>query len=159
MTGTIGPTDKLPDLEVYLMRLTIPLILILAAVVFIGISLSEQPQTATANSSSDGGKSGLCSSVVEPVRTGWITTFGSGQLMFSGEPEITKSLPWHAIFHSHAPAPARSTPLILGLPPESGSAAAPGQSASAATVDVNVIDDFFSPSTVSINVGDTVHWV
>src|SRR5688572_16946259 len=106
------------------MRISVRLFVILTAVIILGISLNQQSQTATANSGSDRDEEALCSSVVEPVRTGWITTFGSGQLMFSGEPEITKSLHWHAIFHSHAPAPARSAPLISGLPAETGPLAA-----------------------------------
>lgn len=150
------------------MRITVRLLLVLAAVILIAIPLSEQPQTATANTGSDRAKSDFCNSVVEPVQRSWITTFGSGRLMFAGEPEITTSLPWKAIFHSHAAASASglgltteslnsSAPLISGLPAESAPPAArslPGL----AIVDVSVGSNFFLPKTVSIAVGDTVRW-
>src|ERR1700674_1496708 len=109
------------------MRLMFRLLLVLAAAVLITVPLIEQPQTATANTESDRDKSAFCSSVIEPPRVNRPTNFGSGQLMFAGEPEIAASVFWKAIFHSHAAASGTelglttesfnsSAPLISGLP-------------------------------------------
>jgi plastocyanin len=154
-------------MEVHVKRLTVRLLLVSGALSLIAISLSEQLQTTTAKNGPDRSKSAFCISVVEPVRRSWITTFGSGQLMFAGQPEIAASVFWKAIFKGHAvdsgagrgitaAAYKSAIPVISGLPAESTPLSA---TSLAQTIDVSVLDNFFGPRTVQIAVGDTVRWI
>src|SRR2546425_6910929 len=116
--------------EVQVMRITVRLLLVLAAVMLIAITLSERPQSATANTGSARAKSDFCNSVVAPSRRSGPTTTAAGLLSFTGEPAIAGSLPWDSLFHSHAVASGSglgptgesfnsSAPVISGLPAES----------------------------------------
>ena len=152
------------------MRITVRLILVLAAVLLTAITLSEQPQSATANTGSDRAKSDLCNSVVEPARKSGPTAISADLLIFTGERRIAVRLPWNSFFHSHAVAsgsgrgPAAesfnsSAPMISGLPAESVPPPARSLPALAQIVNVTVNNpNSFNPRTVRIAVGDTVRW-
>ena len=79
-------------------------------------------------------------------------------MSFAGYRRIALGLPWESISTiGSRSVNNNSLPLIIGVPVESVSIPLRAPLA-AQTVDVSVSNNFFSPATVHISVGDTVRW-
>lgn len=149
------------------MKRHVRLFVLLAAVSLASIWLGERAETATVSRRSGRTDGSFCGSVVKAVGRSKPQSMAVGLHNFEVEPRLASGHPWGSTFYPLAAGSwtnlgldkkDRPAPKILGLPENPGPPPLRSLLGLAATIDVGVENNFYSPDSIRVTAGDTVRW-